>query len=770
MSVHDQVHAFADGELTPEEAEKFRDHLADCRECQTELQEILQLQALSWKPPVGGNVVPLVWWKRRRTLTVAGTMLAMAAGFALFVRLPGGEDFTLGTTRRLEARVSDPRGDSHRPYDVERGGATKARPNLKLLARLEEKGDWRGLADAWLLAGEPDQAAAHLEKLGNSPEADNDRAVFYLERGDAESAISFADRALRARAGMTQALWNLALAERDLGLIRVAAKSFGEVAARGEPGWAEEALQRKKTLDDEAAAEDARWKAIEEAGPKMVAGGPPIPLELARSAHGAARRYLYNSLRSATTKARALELKPLAHEIDQLDHGSELERFADRVAGSDFVVRGPLAALYNKLATGAGPKDAKEKERLIASFEQAHLDDLALGALQLTNLAYNRVAEFRKLAEGDRDLSAMGAYYAAGELVGKNQTLAAVALLEKSIADCDHGVQLRCANNERLLAENLIAMHRVAEARAVLLSAWQRGRRAGDEGLNQQILDQLGELHLIASRFALVRAYLSENVLRHPDDLATQGHAHETMALSYVAELDKPAALAEIAVVQKSGRGLDGNGVWALADLSHQGLAAEQRKLGVDAVQALRKVPGLAPSDFVILDSLEGRLVIDDNAVEGKKLLSAAIAGANKLAREEADAQKGRAISYQTLIATAAQTNDWSRALALFAEETGLATPADCAVAVAIDNERQISIVRAKDGQLRGQLTTRLRPVIDPATFVAGLPTLEGCSSVAVLARPPLFGSPDLLPPSFAWSYRVGHPQLAQLAQPARAS
>ena len=45
MSTHDDVHAFADGELSPAEAASFRAHLAECARCQAELNDILQLTA-----------------------------------------------------------------------------------------------------------------------------------------------------------------------------------------------------------------------------------------------------------------------------------------------------------------------------------------------------------------------------------------------------------------------------------------------------------------------------------------------------------------------------------------------------------------------------------------------------------------------------------------------------------------------------------------------------------------------------------------------------
>lgn len=42
----DKLHAFADGELAPEEVAAFERHFVDCPGCQAELQDVLVLEAL----------------------------------------------------------------------------------------------------------------------------------------------------------------------------------------------------------------------------------------------------------------------------------------------------------------------------------------------------------------------------------------------------------------------------------------------------------------------------------------------------------------------------------------------------------------------------------------------------------------------------------------------------------------------------------------------------------------------------------------------------
>jgi anti-sigma factor RsiW len=55
-SLCDDLIAFADGELDPERAAAFRDHLRTCDACQVGLVEVLQLSArLSDLPPRSGT-------------------------------------------------------------------------------------------------------------------------------------------------------------------------------------------------------------------------------------------------------------------------------------------------------------------------------------------------------------------------------------------------------------------------------------------------------------------------------------------------------------------------------------------------------------------------------------------------------------------------------------------------------------------------------------------------------------------------------------------
>ena len=65
----ESLHAFADGELDPDEAAAFAPHLADCIPCQRELHVVLQLVALPQPRPAGisapqvVSVTPIAWYR-----------------------------------------------------------------------------------------------------------------------------------------------------------------------------------------------------------------------------------------------------------------------------------------------------------------------------------------------------------------------------------------------------------------------------------------------------------------------------------------------------------------------------------------------------------------------------------------------------------------------------------------------------------------------------------------------------------------------------------
>src|SRR5688500_814764 len=118
----------------------------------------------------------------RKYLLPLGLVLGLGSGAAVYLLARTQEDPELwlasARTRQLEARVSNPRADRHRPYDLPRAGpSTSPPPPLSALAALERRGDTLGIATAYLIRGQLAEAEPYLARAGSSPEADSDRAI-----------------------------------------------------------------------------------------------------------------------------------------------------------------------------------------------------------------------------------------------------------------------------------------------------------------------------------------------------------------------------------------------------------------------------------------------------------------------------------------------------------------------------------------------------------------------------------------------------------------
>ncbi len=288
----EKLELFFDGELPPEDAALVRQHTADCSRCQRELHAMMQLQALNLalveeraqrrdtpvasSRPVGATITPL---RPRiyRTVLAASVAVAAAAAALLWFRqdraagpelasitpLPG-----LGSTRAIEGRLSYGGADLYRPYEVQRASGTAVEHGIPLaaLAKLEERGDVHGIAAAHLLMGSRSQAEHYLDSAHNEPalavDVESDRALLALLDSDPENALQILDRALEQEPQHPQALWNRALALRDLGLPLLAAEAFERVTALNEPGWYQEARAQAERLRRTASEQEAAWDIV----------------------------------------------------------------------------------------------------------------------------------------------------------------------------------------------------------------------------------------------------------------------------------------------------------------------------------------------------------------------------------------------------------------------------------------------------------------------------------------------------------------------------
>jgi cellulose synthase operon protein C len=785
----EQVHAFVDGQLGPEEADRFRFHLPDCATCQVEMNRIIQLDAAVQdvlEPPRRTLRPVRTEAFRPRWSVRAGPRLLLLAtavavgGLVLFSRLPfpsrdEGAWLTQAPTRTLEARLAWPAADRHRPYETLRSGrsGSGSSPPLRELARLEEAGDYEGLAAAWLLAGEPAQADSWLARSGDSPAADNDRAVLALERGEYAEALALLDRVLRSQPEHPQARWNRGLVLERLELPMSAARDFERIAALGEPGWADEARQRAETLRARSVREWESWRGANALGRELVRGGPlPSDEEVARHP-GLFRLYLYDAVRSARTAQRVRELQPLAQALDTRVGGTVLQDFLRQVEARDFGRRAPLAEAYESLALA--PQAPAVTEELLERLRRAGEPDLLLGTLVQAGAVAAHLDEFRALAAASRDpwFELMADQEQGRALAARGETREAERLLLAALERCGQArLSYRCTLLESELAALYRRLHRPAEAYRHGLEGRRFARDEHATYFDWQLLMELGQVSRLRDQDALSRAWLDEAAEAEPKDCGVQHFVRSSNAGAFLTELRVDEARREMDQALRCGGALTLPGALALADLARSRPGPEDAAWMEKGVAALRSSERLSPGEKALAAQALGRFLLESHRSEGEALLRQALAEAARLSSRDVEARKTRAYGYTALLLAAGKAGEYERALALLEEEAGAPLPARCLLGLTVDDERTLLVARGPDGALSGRYDASRTA---PLTGVAGLipedflRPLRACEHLTVLARPPLHGRSELLPDELAWSYLVTRPAVSPVpALPSR--
>jgi len=532
--IHAALDRFVDGELPAEEAERFRQHLAACPRCQAGLHERVQMEGLSQdalaaakeRPePAGATVIRPARWRVRVTAAVG---VALAASLAVVVVRRGGgggeEDPSLwlagGAERRLEARLSTPGADRHRPYQVSRGPQALPPPPLESIARLEKENELVAAGDAYLARGQPEVARGYLERALDTPGAYASRAALALALGEPGRAYDLASSALAKQPGLSPARWNRALALRALGLPLAAAADFDAVAAAGEPGWAEEARQLAAPLRVEMERRRAARAAAVARCREAVEGKAPFPVDLAEGFPHLVRRCFGDALRGAGTARAVKALAPAAEALDRRWNGDHLRRAVEAVERR-LQGREPLAREYARLAAGGGgPEDAAS---LADRARRQGQPDLELGALDLLPVERLDLERFRALAEasGDPWLTTLLAEKAAAADLGGGRPERALEELWGALADCavlDQGYHClgleRLALSAYLMKDSAWDIATMGDALSMGQRALERARRESDLEAEAGLLRQLSEVAGHDGDEALSRAYGEEAALR----------------------------------------------------------------------------------------------------------------------------------------------------------------------------------------------------------------------------------------------------------------
>ena len=776
MSAHcERIERFADGELAPEEAEAFRQHLLDCARCKAELGNLLQLKMMSSlyaeREPAPALPAPSRWsfahWNWNVGLSVGAACAALlAVGVFVFPRSSRTDPWLMSEPeRRLEMRLAIAAANQHRPLAARKMGqepSQAARLPLEALTELERQGDAAGLAAAFLARNDKslvDQAEAYLAPLPSTPENETLRATALLIKGAPAEALRHLELALDQDPKLSAALWNKALALRDLDLHEAAAVTFREVAALGEPGWAEEARQRAEALNAAEQARTQRWTAIVSAGKELATKGTLPSADIIADRPPILRLYFYDAVRTRTSPEQVRALLPLAKELDQQAGGDVLARYIERIAARDFTRRAPWAQAYAQLAQGTLPPERIQTliDELLSSTE----DDLLMGALVYARAVGRHLEVFEARAEASQDpwFRLLAAQERASAQLARGNEEEARQTLMAALSSCDSRLEFRCELLRLNLSELQATQLRLDEAWALAELAWRQARATNDRNKEDLALGDLAQLARLRNDGPLARAYFTQYLARKPGDKENERFTHQSLAHVALSELRFDVARREIDQALATNLPLTYSGAVALAEISRQRPAP-----GDEAAihRALAEAPATTTAgERLTLKHALGRFTIERDRPKGQALLGEVLKeleSGSPLQQSE-ERQKLRAYTFTSLILDAGKARDFTAALELFGREQGAALPGRCIVAATADSERSLLIVRGASGQLlgyhEGARGTRLPENLSGFVPSEALAALQGCEKVEVFARPPLLDRPGLLPTDMAWSYKL---------------
>jgi hypothetical protein len=806
----DSLHAYCDGELESDDQIAFEAHLSTCDACSAELPRLLALLAAldtvataASTAPAGGARLTLIpgglepekpremspaqpparW---RSWIAGSAVIVTVAAGLVFYLRSsrPAAPVVTslqgeLGATRSLEVRLSYPGTDQYRRLDVARGARTGESISLDRLVELERAKNWHGLAVASLLAGERERALRSFAQAPSTPPVDSDRAALELVDGSQaalERALDDVDRALAAAPNSGPARWNRALVLRGLNVPLAAARDFDQVAALGEPGWADEARTRAAALRAEVAQRRTRWKQANDAGLRLVQDGTPVAGELT-AVSGYLTIMLYDAVRSASSPAQVEALLPMAQALDGVYRGDRLAGYVRRIAASNFEVRKPLAEIYRQLVLKQ-PLPASAVESLLKRLEHAGgVEDIRMGAMVRAGQVSTHLDDYRRLAAASHDpwFAIIAEHEAARAEIARGETTAAERRLREALA---------FARRERLgyralqLENELATLHRnlrdLSVAYGEAQAAYRDATSTGEALIEMNTLGELASINQDRYAQGLARAYLAELLERsgttpatgpspfdEAHDCAERRYVYDSLANISLLLFDPDRARDEISRAPSCAADAATQDALTLrtalveAELyrfSHRDDdAARARK----ALTELQQAPGISPAQRAYAAFIEGDLLIDRDRAAGQRALRDAIARADGQADPTVRVIV-RAYSFSALALDAGHAAEFPEVLRVVAETLEVPTPARCALAIAAQGQQSVVAFADARGELGGvYATARSTRELDVSTLVppAIVDRLRACDRVAVLARAPVLGAGRLLPPELAWSY-----------------
>lgn len=804
-SMCDDLVGFIDGDLEPGRAEAFREHLRSCAACQSAFVETLQMSVrlselgstsaqAAPKPPARPG--PYVQW-----ILAAAVVCTAAVGVLVLwphngsppiaaPRPPSTGSSATDAFAKVDGRLDVVRlayadVSKHREIRQMRGGVGSSQQAISYdaLAALQQANNLHGLAIAEAYNGNDlAEVAKRLRGLPQTPEIRSDRAAIEMiieakdpaKRGTTLEALLEELAALKDlkdrddRAGRA-ARWNYALVLERLGLSLSAARAFRAIADEREPGWSDEAARRAGVLAQDGETTRTAWLAIRKAGDALSTSRTPIALNLLRQSPGLARTYFYNAVRTAHSRDEVLALEPMARELDGAGKPFLVD-YVRRVAGFDFGQRKPLAEAYaqllkNELAPAA-------TQRLLSDSPSPNAVDIVMGAMHQQRVVADHVDAYRRMAkQTDDPWFRLILGNAQAQVAARAGNLGeAEARLRESQPLCSSetapALSSQCLNIASDLADLYVNQHRLPEAVNVVRDGMELARGTGEWGQLQVLLWCLAEAARYDSSLESSRAYASEILWMarkpgaatdEPDEpSAMTREAHMILANLAIRDLNGSVARRELELALRDAT----PDLWmanALADIGRLDPRPDDLPRLQKWLTALRSQGAPSPTQRILFDAIEGRLLIDKDPAAGIAMLERVNASADAIATDDALTKEARSGSLSVLALEAARGEDHARVLVLLARQLGVTVPGACTVGMVVEDAREAVVVQSSEGKLRGTYTTSRPAGGAPPVIAAELArSLESCSHVVVIAEGMLQGQPHVLPPAIAWSYLTG--------------
>ncbi|HET6981826.1 MAG TPA: CHAT domain-containing protein [Myxococcaceae bacterium] len=766
----EQLGAFVDGELSPDEAAAFRRHLVVCARCQQEMHGLMQLSALAEqareaRPAEAPQLAPAViaamqrGTRPRRAAWVAVVgAVAIAAAAVLAIR-PGTKKPDLSNAlASLDARTvsgwpSALGARDYRRYEVSRGvngpkNDALARAELGLLA--DER--WDQLATIAILRRDFDAADGYLSKLPQTAPVLSDRGLVLLEKSRCDDALELFADALRKEPGFAPALFNRGRCLRELGLPFAATKAFESVRKANAGGWSKEAAELESDLQRQTDAFrgfNDQWKVAIKA---FREEGTPLPETIVRRSPSRARNAINIALVTAGDRDRARALFAEARRIDGILGGSALERRAAWTLRQPFSpARKVLATRAAQWLSAAATPTPDDVEQFLTAARKAHEDDLTLIILENFR-KFQLTPERERLARasGD-DWSLAQLELARGDTArGNGQLAEAERILRQARTRCeDRSLGIPCAYLRMTLSEVYRDAGRMDDALREAFAAAAQASAASLGEYERNSLFMGTEVRAQADRLASAGATFEELQLREPAHCGVAEWSLEQLAAGYVRRGDVALASHLMGERPKCDQPPE---PWR-ADLELRVAVLGRDRAAIMA--ATKHAAALSESARLAQDralyayvAASGRLALGEHGAEEalRSLVKAdALPDDRQVASARADAQAQLAIS-------AIASGKPDSALEELARLSRATPAARCVVGWVEHLDQRGWALKTATGEPRGQLVPRSGRFQLPPDALTGL---ASCPVIAVYATGEVQGRADLLPDDLPWAFRT---------------